>query len=209
MHQLYQNAMAVVRKFGKPDLFVTFTCNPTWPEIVTAFDGQSATDRPDIVVRVFKMKLDELIRDLTKKGVLGKSIAHLYTIEFQKRGLPHAHILLILHRDHKLRGPEDYDTVICAKILDAEMEPDLYQTVKGCMMHGPCGTLHPHAPCMDEATGCCAKRYPKEFVEATIENNDGYPVYRRRDDGRKVSKYVQGVGDIELDNRWVVPYNRC
>ena len=33
MCQLYQDAMAIVRKKGKPDLFITFTCNPKWPEI--------------------------------------------------------------------------------------------------------------------------------------------------------------------------------
>lgn len=33
MQQNYQNAMAIVRKFGKPDLFITFTCNTRWPEI--------------------------------------------------------------------------------------------------------------------------------------------------------------------------------
>ena len=33
-HQLYQDAMAMVRKHGRPDLFITFTCNPKWREIV-------------------------------------------------------------------------------------------------------------------------------------------------------------------------------
>lgn len=34
MSSRYQDAMAIVREKGKPDLFVTFTCNPNWPEIV-------------------------------------------------------------------------------------------------------------------------------------------------------------------------------
>ncbi len=33
MHQLYQDSMSLIRKFGKPDLFITFTCNSNWPEI--------------------------------------------------------------------------------------------------------------------------------------------------------------------------------
>ena len=33
MHKLYQNTMALIGKFGKPDLFITFTCNSNWPEI--------------------------------------------------------------------------------------------------------------------------------------------------------------------------------
>ena len=42
---------------------------------------------------------------LTKKGALGKVVAYVYTIEFRKSGLPHAHILLILDEAHKLRTP--------------------------------------------------------------------------------------------------------
>ena len=30
MHQLYLDAMALVSKYGKPDAFLTFTCNPSW-----------------------------------------------------------------------------------------------------------------------------------------------------------------------------------
>ncbi|OAD81565.1 hypothetical protein PHYBLDRAFT_73457 [Phycomyces blakesleeanus NRRL 1555(-)] len=45
MHEFYQDAMDIVRHFGKPDLFVTFTCNPTWPEITNSLlGGQSASD---------------------------------------------------------------------------------------------------------------------------------------------------------------------
>jgi hypothetical protein len=59
MGQLYRDAMAKVRKFGKPNLFVTFTCNPKWKEITDAlFPRQTAKDRPDLVTRVFNLKLD-------------------------------------------------------------------------------------------------------------------------------------------------------
>lgn len=73
MAQLYQDAISIVRKFGKPDLFVTFTCNPNWPEINDAllFD-QSAGDRPDLCARVFHQMLQCLMDDLIKKLVLGK-----------------------------------------------------------------------------------------------------------------------------------------
>ncbi|XP_069963810.1 phosphatidylinositol phosphatase PTPRQ isoform X4 [Bactrocera oleae] len=33
MNAKSQDAMTYVRKFGRPDLFITFTCNPEWPEI--------------------------------------------------------------------------------------------------------------------------------------------------------------------------------
>ncbi|CAF4797531.1 unnamed protein product, partial [Rotaria sp. Silwood2] len=97
MQQNYQDAMAIVRKYGKPDLFITFTCNPTWREIEEQlFPGQTPSDRPDLITRVFKLKLDDLIDDLFKKHILGRTIANVFVIEFQKRYLPHCHMLIIL-----------------------------------------------------------------------------------------------------------------
>lgn len=149
MQQLYQDSMAIVRKMGKPDLFVTFTCNPKWKEIIDALlPGQSAVDRPDIVARVFKLKLQALMDDLLKKQVLGKVIGRIYVIEFQKRGLPHAHILLILDPTDKLRGPDDYDQIICAELPDPDTEPELFEIIKNSMVHGPCG-MDLVSPCMD------------------------------------------------------------
>src|SRR5436853_3051838 len=90
LQQLYQDSMAIVREFGKPDLFITVTCNPTWPEITNELlPNQKSSDRPDLVARVFKLKLKSITEDLFKKAVLGKVKAHVCVIEFQKRGLPH------------------------------------------------------------------------------------------------------------------------
>src|SRR5213080_3081452 len=79
MQQLYQDSMAIVREFDKPDLFITVTCNPTWPEITNELlPNQKSSDRPDLVARVFKLKLKSITNDLFKKGVLGKVIAHIH-----------------------------------------------------------------------------------------------------------------------------------
>ena len=59
MMQLYQDSMAIVGKFGKPDLFIKMTCNPQWREIrENVLQTQNAADRPDIVGRVFALKVD-------------------------------------------------------------------------------------------------------------------------------------------------------
>ena len=97
MRQQYHDSMAIVRAHSKPDIFITMTCNLRWPEVkAELLTHQSAQDRPDIVARVFKLKLNALIDDLIDNRVLGKTVAHMHVIEFQKRRLPHAHILLIL-----------------------------------------------------------------------------------------------------------------
>jgi hypothetical protein len=63
MHEYTQDALAYVRIHGRPDLFVTFTCNPLWQEIKDhLYQGQSATDRHDIIARVFKLKLKSLVK---------------------------------------------------------------------------------------------------------------------------------------------------
>jgi hypothetical protein len=77
MGQLYQDAMARVHKFGKPDLFVTFTCNLKWKEITDALlTGETAKDCPELVTHVFNLKLDALLKDI-KDDVLGNVIAKI------------------------------------------------------------------------------------------------------------------------------------
>jgi len=89
--------MAICRYFHKPDLFLTMTTNPKWPEIFhSLFPGQTATDRPDIVSRVFEQKKKVFLK-LIDNSFFGITIAHIHTIEFQKRGLPHIHLLIFLH----------------------------------------------------------------------------------------------------------------
>ncbi|XP_074278222.1 uncharacterized protein LOC141601816 [Silene latifolia] len=202
MIENYGDAMANCKWFGFPDLFITFTCNPLWPEIVRHVKERGLTpdERPDIITRVFKIKLDQLINDIKNKNIFGKVQAVVYTVEFQKRGLPHVHIVLWLHQDDKIKNPQDIDKFIAAEIPDKESEPLLYRVVTQHMMHGPCGRDFIQSPCM--TNGKCSKYFPKEFSDHTSVDKDGFPVYRRRDDGRCVRK----KGKL-LDNRNVVPYN--
>ena len=83
----YLDGMAIVRSLGKPSLFITVTCNPAWEEVTEALlPGQRPEDRPDILARVFRLKLQCLLDDLTKSGAFGRVIGFLSVIEFQKRG---------------------------------------------------------------------------------------------------------------------------
>jgi hypothetical protein len=82
MRRRYMDAMALVRKFGKPNIFLTMACNPNWDKIKSElYPSQTPQDRPDLVVRVFKAKLEELKRRLLKKDILGKVRAHVYIVE--------------------------------------------------------------------------------------------------------------------------------
>ena len=183
MQQRYQDTMAMARFFRSVDLFITMTTNPEWDEIKREFlPGQTAYDCQDLVARVFKLKKDELLNDIYKWKIFGHVSAYLYVIEFQKRGLPHVHILVILEKDARLHTPADVDSCISAQWPDAEKEPQLFETVKSCMLHGPCGNINPSAPCMKD--GHCSKGYPKSYQEETSTAHDGYPLYARPNDGR-------------------------
>ncbi|PWZ10705.1 ATP-dependent DNA helicase PIF1 [Zea mays] len=142
----------------------------------------------------------ELKHRLSKQDILGKVRAYVYIVEFQKRGLPHAHFLLIMQRKYKLTCPEQYDLLISAEI-PSNRYPELRKMVIKHMMHRPCGSLNPNCPCT-KGRASCKNQYPRHFREATMQGKDSYPNYRRRDDGRK-----EKVRGCELDNRWVVPYN--
>ncbi|XP_042027196.1 uncharacterized protein LOC121774371 [Salvia splendens] len=204
MIQNYQDAMAICRWFGYPNLFITFTCNPKWPEIVRFLGakGLKPDDRPDVVCRIFKVKLDNLIRDLKTNQIFGAVKAVVYTIEFQKRGLPHAHILFFLSNEDKLPQPRRIDEIISAKIPDPAIDPCYYENVKEFMVHGPCGVVRKSSPCMRD--GRCSKYFPKQYLDATKFDDDGFPVYRRRDNGCVVMK-----DGVPLDNRYIVPHNRA
>src|ERR1700752_2203757 len=203
LQQLYQDSMAIVREFGKPDLFITVTCNPKWPEITSELlPKQKSANRPDLETRVFKLKLDAIINDLVVNGVLGKVIAYTYVVEFQKRGLPHTHILLILASEDKPQTPEDYDRIISAEIPDPVTQPKLYNIISQCMVHGPCGKINAKSPCM--INGKCSKYFPRDLTAETTTNKTGYPVYRRRENSRRIHK--KRIKFL-IDNRWIVPYN--
>ena len=186
MHKLYQNAMAIIRKNGKPDLFITFTCNSNWPEIRENIrKGENPLDRPDICARVFNLKFKELMNDIIKNKIFGSVISNISVIEFQKRGLPHAP-----------RTTDDYDKIISAEIPDKTKFPLLYETIIKFNIHSPCNVK---SSCFERGT--CTKRFPRALIENTHEDNNGYPIYRRR-----VCDPIK-IGNNLIDNKWVVPYN--
>ena len=218
-HMQFLDAMAICREFHKPDYFITMTCNPHWPEITDhLLPDQTVQDRPDLVARVFKQKKDALMNDLVQGGLLGKAVAHLSMVEFQKRGLPHVHILVIVAEDDRLTIGDQVDSVITAELPPDPAETDnehereqrqrLQDIVLTNMIHGPCGALNPRCPCMED--GKCTKKFPKEYRQHTlVDPANGFPTYMRRpphDGGRRIHIVRSGV-PFEVTNRNVVPYS--
>ncbi|XP_076893525.1 uncharacterized protein LOC143545531 [Bidens hawaiensis] len=204
MYKHYHDALAICRVYGNPQYFITFTCNVKWPEIVrfmSQFPCLKAQDRPDIISRIFQLKVEAFRKYLKHKQPFGSVIADLYTIEFQKRGLPHCHILIWVSAAHKIIIPEDHDRHISAVVPDPNTEPELYKIFTESMMHGPCGLAKPNAVCMKEGT--CSKSFPKRYQPRTTFDKNGYVHYKRPANGFCVKK-----NGVDLDNAYVVPYNK-
>jgi hypothetical protein len=104
---------------------------------------------------VFKIKLKELINDIHKKHILGHTIMGIYVIEFLKRGLSHAHILIFFAKNYKPHIVEDVDYMISVEYPHLETNKLAHETVARCRMHGPCGATFPNAPCIED--GKCKK----------------------------------------------------
>ncbi|XP_076047297.1 uncharacterized protein LOC143028818 [Oratosquilla oratoria] len=207
MKQRQQDALAYVSYYGSPDYFITFTMNPNWSELREGMNKTGSTetkscDRPDLVSRIFKLKVDSLIEDLTHKHIFGRVKAYLYSIEWQKRGLPHVHVLLWMEERVTV---DTVSQLISAEIPDKEKEPRLYDVVTKCMIHGPCkGYDESHLCCQGKHSRAqkCGKGFPKTCRNDLFFGNNGYPEYKRRSVGEGGNSFEKTI-----DNSWVVPYN--
>ena len=126
------DSLHIVNRKGMPLFFITVTCSKDWPEFRRVLtEGQEASDSPVWTARIFNAKLNILMERL-KNGSLfqncrrGKKFAFglrggpgekgycIHVVEFQKRGLPHAHICFrpwnAKHYDDLIKD-EDYSFV--------------------------------------------------------------------------------------------------
>ena len=118
MHQEYLDSIGLYQCHGHPHGFATMTCNSNWHEIQENLkDGENPLDRPDLVACVFKLKKQQLIRDLGIEMLFGKMIGTMHSIEFQERRFPHMHIIFWLEEGNYMTAKE-LDQFICAELPD-------------------------------------------------------------------------------------------
>ncbi len=204
--------MILVRYFDKSDLFVIFTVNPRWKETTdTLFLNQIYTDRPDIIVRVFRTRLKRLIYLIRIGAAFGPYRAYIYTIEYQKRGLSYTYIIVFIHAGHVFFKLEYINNLIRVKFFNRQLNPDKSLTViiKQTLIYGfynPLNliSLYIIKKYLNDSL-ICIKRFPREFNKTIIINADGYPIYRRRRiiDNKII---IQGPNS-RFNNYQIVSYN--
>ncbi|GJS23492.1 ATP-dependent DNA helicase PIF1-like protein [Tanacetum coccineum] len=99
------------------------------------------------------------------------------------------------------RNPAEIDDIISAELPSLIDDPEGYKVVTEYMLHGPCGADAKYAPCTTDKK--CSKHSPKSFLAETVIDEDGYAIYRWRN-----NKVTAKKGKFVYDNKHVVPYNR-
>lgn len=183
------DSLAIAADYGPPTFFLTFTCNSDWPEIQSQLlPGQTFTDVPAVVCRVFKQKLAKLMSSLrTMFPNAGRLVYSITSIEFQKRGLPHAHILLKCAQD--CLRPEHIDQVISATLPTNSTDAMLVLKFMvhpshppGVINHIPPDSDHPLKYCerWKDNARICRFGYPKPITPETTFTESGRVRYLRR-----------------------------
>jgi hypothetical protein len=85
---------AISSELGPPTFFLTFTMNPHWhDDVALRRENKSFGDSP-MIAMILKQRLSGLMKMLRTKELLGSILGFVWRIKYQKRGLPHAYILL-------------------------------------------------------------------------------------------------------------------
>ena len=195
-----RKALAILARCGRPSYFITMTCNPNWPEIKEALlPGQHWRDRHDLVVRVFHMKKDDMVEQL-RRGTFFKdannncqpAICIIWVIEYQKRGLPHAHIAIRVKGEQPNNaGTLDRHISATLPVADAWMD----QMVQSTMVH-KC------TPACQKSTANrgivatqsnCKYFFPKPVQPITTLDDRGFVLYKRNDNSTWVVPYVPAM----------------
>jgi hypothetical protein len=114
MTTLAKNALVLVSEFGCPHVFLTLTCNPKRPEIVSQLlDGQTAFNCPGVTAKVFKSRLDQMKMNIQNGNYFDghEPTYTFHVIEYQYRGLPHAHLVAQLDDANDIDDPNCKDLI--------------------------------------------------------------------------------------------------
>ena len=148
--------------------------------------------------------------DLLNKNILGQIRAHSATIEWQKRGLTHAHILIIIKEGSKPRTREEIDGVVHSEIPDKEKNPLLHSVITSNNIHGHSTAYSVLARRGMDKTTTAPKDFPKLLPNSIILGNNSFPEYRWRTPNSVGNTHTIKKGSKQeqtIDNRWLVPYN--
>ena len=193
MRRKARDILQIYNEMGCPHTFITLTTNTEWPELKEALpEGTSAFEDPITVCRVFKHRLDAFLYNLRNGKYFGgrKTEWITHVIEYQERGLPHAHIVCRL--ENMPENEEDLMEWIDAHISCVRPpEPTEHSTADQIKLHDIITTKMTHK-C---GNYCASKRGCKSGFdktapcERTTLDERGYPRYKRGPNDLRIVSY--------------------
>ncbi|KAE8225393.1 hypothetical protein CF319_g1841 [Tilletia indica] len=174
------DALALSSRHGRPHGMITLTSNPEWPELKRFLRrDQTATTVPQLTTRVFSARLSRFMKEFNRH--FGKVMYIVKVIEFQKRGLPHAHIIFCVHPELPISA---IDNIVSAEVPPPE-KARLRELILRFMIHPDDhinkrdGTLNNSSRCQKD--GQCIYGFPHPVNPTTyLDPYTQRVVYRRR-----------------------------
>jgi hypothetical protein len=151
MQKLFQDNMIIIKYFERSTFFVIFTINSNWFKIQNELKSkQIATNRSNIVTRVFQMKTKQLIKNVKKRYVFDKCENVVWIVKYQKRELSHIHLLMFLRSKNQFLILKRIDDIVCAKLSNFVLNFDeiLRNIIQKQMIHESCEIANFFEICM-------------------------------------------------------------
>ena len=144
----------MIREFGPPTLFLTFSCaeyeSPDITEFVRKVNdappkysvAKLCVEDPVSVSRKYSLKFHAFFREVIMKGQVLGIVDHFYwKKEYQNRGAPHYHVLLwirdapVIDRDEPDKVLDFIQERITCSIPDEKASPELHRLVTRYQLH--------------------------------------------------------------------------
>jgi hypothetical protein len=110
-----------------------------------------------------KLKLDEILNDMMYKQVMGNLARLSMIIEYLKRMLPHAHIVVIIHPDNRHKTAEDIDNFLVSAEIPREPTDDDNEEKREYLIR------FRTADVAHIAHGLCGAENPSEFLAKAVK----------------------------------------
>lgn len=187
MEKGFRQLNAMIRKFGKPQWFLTVTSNPRWVQLIECLKAGENTydDASDLLMRVWMDVKDEIIKDIKERGVFGKVVAIFYSIEYQKRGGPHIHMIIWTEDDLTPALVDEYTTAefmpeppVNVSGEQAEQMREIFELQKKMQIHRCDKRCLRDRP--DGNGKRCEARYPYDYCYQTELGRGEYAKLMRR-----------------------------
>lgn len=185
--------MAQIHHSGCPTVFITITANPGWIEIVSnLLPGQEWYHDIHLVCMVFQSKLETFLQDLLDGRFFNgrKAVYYQYTIEFQKRGLPHAHILV------RLEGQQPETSSQAESLTTCKLPQACDAGCKRCRKCRLAAAVRKHMfhkcyedRCFKNGNSACIYGYPFKPLSETVMGEDGFWLFERNENESLVVPY--------------------